>query len=69
MLGMPVTLEAEANNYALVRLDADVDRVSDLEELGRDLARQHGIARPLVEVRSLRPGGTRYLIVVTQSNR
>ena len=66
---IPKVLDSEHGNYVIVEIVAKVNRISELEELGKDLAKQYNISRPHVQVTALVPRGDKYLIVVTKDDR
>lgn len=66
---IPEVLDSERGNYVVVKVEATISRISELEELGKDLAKKHNISRPRVQVTELVPRGNKFLIVVSKDDR
>lgn len=67
MQKMPKEYEAVDGQYAVVRVEATVDRTDDLRTLGEEIARDNNISHPSIQVIPLVQRGNRYLIVVTKA--
>ena len=66
MTKMPKVLDAVQGQYAVVRVEAEVNRTDDLTTLGQDIARDHNINRARIQVVPLVDPGNVYLIAVTK---
>ena len=66
MTRIPKVLEAVPGQYAVVRVEAEVNRTEDLMTLGQDIANDHNINRASTQIVPLVDPGNVYLIVVTK---